>query len=85
MPIAIAVRDDIPCGRGINQSPFNFARSAKQPMCVSPTPQPLRINASPAFQSGWVDAMTSPAPSIPGTIGHLRTTGDLPVIANPSL
>jgi DNA polymerase-3 subunit delta len=31
------------------------------------------------------EAMTVPAPSIPGTIGHLRTTGDLPVMARPSL
>jgi hypothetical protein len=43
------------------------------------------MNSSPAFQSGCDDAMTSPAPSMPGTIGQLRTTGALPVMARPSL
>ena len=34
---------------------------------------------------GWLLASTVPAMSMPGTIGNLRTTGPLPVIASPSL
>ena len=41
--------------------------------------------ASPAFQRVWVLWITLPAASMPATIGHLRTTGDVFVSASPSL
>jgi hypothetical protein len=40
---------------------------------------------SPFFHCGWVLCSTSPAASMPATIGHLRTIGDLLVIASASL
>ena len=85
VPIAIAVRADMPVGRRISQSPFSLACCARHPMWDSPTPQPFKMTASPACQAGCDEAMTSPAPSIPGTIGQVRTTGAAPVMARPSL
>jgi len=48
-------------------------------------PQPFITTLSPAVHAGEALATTVPAQSMPGTIGHLRTTGDLLVIARPSL
>lgn len=81
----MALRVSSPAGSATSQSPDNRARWARQPQCVSPTPQPLSTTASPAFQSGCDDSITVPAPSMPATIGHLRTTGPRPVMARPSL
>ena len=36
-------------------------------------------------QAGWSLAATVPAPSMPATMGHVRTTGDRFVMARPSL
>ena len=85
MPIAIACRAVNSAGSGISQSPLSRARWARPPQWVSPTPQPLSTTRSPAFQSAWLLSVTTPARSMPGTIGNLRTTGDLPVMARPSL
>ncbi len=85
MPIAIAWRLLNAAGSGTSHSPFSRAFCASPPQCVSPTPQPFRITRSPAFQSAWLLSRTTPARSMPGTIGNLRTTGELPVIASPSL
>ena len=38
-----------------------------------------------SLAGSWLLSGTVPARSIPGTIGNLRTTGELPVIASPSL
>src|SRR3546814_7474942 len=59
--------------------------SSDPPQWLSPTPQPLRTTRSPTFHCGLSLASTTPAKSMPGTIGNLRTTGDLPVTARPSL
>ena len=72
-------------GSFTSQSPFTRLRVAYPPRCVSPVPQPFSTTRSPAFQSACVLALTTPARSMPGTIGNLRTTGDLPVMARPSL
>ena len=72
-------------GSRTSQSPLRRALPAMQPQCVSPTPQPLCTKASPAFQFGWLDSSTVPAPSMPATMGQLRTTGALLQIARPSL
>ena len=85
VPIAKACLAVKPFGNGISQSALTLACWAKPPQWPSPTPQPLSKTASPTLNSGEVLSSTSPAKSIPGTIGKLLTTGPLPVIAKPSL
>ena len=85
MPIAIAWRAVNAAGSGISQSPFSRAFWARPPQCFSPTPQPLRTTLSPALKSAFELSVTTPARSMPGTIGKLRTTGDFAVMARPSL
>ncbi|MNL03916.1 hypothetical protein D3C87_1244660 [compost metagenome] len=81
----MACRDVNASGSRTSQSPCNRARCARQPQCVSPTPKPFSTTRSPVRQRGSLESSTVPAPSIPATIGHLRTTGARPVIASPSL
>ena len=85
VPIAIASNDVSASGNRTSQSPDTRAFCASPPQCDSPTPQPFWITRSPTVQSACSLAVTVPAKSMPGTIGHFRTTGDLPVIARPSL
>ena len=85
VPIAKACLAVNPFGRGISQSPLTRASWPNPPQCASPTPQPLRRTISPDLKSALLLSRTSPAKSIPGTIGKLRTTGPLPVMAKPSL
>jgi hypothetical protein len=83
--MAMAWRVLKPAGKATSQSPLTRARCASPPEWVSPTPQPLSTTWSPAFQAAWLLDSTVPAKSMPATSGNLRTTGDLPVMARPSL
>ncbi len=85
VPMVIASRVVMPSGRRTSQSPRRRAFCARQPQWLSPTPQPFRIARSPGFQSGWALSSITPAPSMPAIIGHLRTMGDLSVMASASL
>ena len=75
----------MPTGRGTSHSALHFAFVARQPQCVSPTPNPVRMTWSPAFHFTWRLSSTTPTPSMPATMGHRRTTGEASVIASPSL
>src|SRR5258706_15190763 len=75
----------MPCGPFTSQSPFTLILCAGPPQCDPPRPQPLRITLSPGFQPGCRLESTTPAASMPATIGHLRTIGELLVIASASL
>jgi hypothetical protein len=85
VPIAIACLALKADGRRTSHWPFSRARPARQPLCVSPTPKPLSTTASPGRHSGDALSTTVPEPSMPATMGQLRTTGDLLVMARPSL
>ncbi|MCY1216122.1 hypothetical protein D9M72_279870 [compost metagenome] len=83
--MAMAWRASMPAGRRSSQSAGTRAACAKPPQRVSPRPQPLSSTASPGLKRGSALRRTVPAKSMPGTMGKLRTTGDLPVIARASL
>ena len=68
-----------------SQSPCRRAFAARQPQWLSPTPKPFTSTRSPGLNEAWDDSSTSPAPSMPGTMGNLRMTGALPVMASASL
>ena len=85
VPIAMARREVMPAGLRTSQSPFTLAFWASPPQCDSPTPQPLRITESPGFHIGWVLDSTTPAKSMPGTMGQRRTMGEALAIARASL
>ena len=72
-------------GRGTVQSPFTLAFWLKPPQWSSPIPQPLTTTELPTGMSSRSHSETVPAKSIPGTMGHEPITGNLFVIANPSL
>ena len=72
-------------GRRISHWPLSRARSARQPLWDSPTPKPLSTTWSPAFHRPDSLAVTVPEPSMPATIGQVRTTGERLVMANASL
>jgi len=84
VPMAMDSRAVMPRGSFTSQSPFTRAFCARPPQWFSPTPQPMRMAASPGLKSGCELFSTVPAASMPATIGHLRTMGDLLVMASAS-
>jgi hypothetical protein len=85
VPIAAVWRSVMPFGTRTSQSPFTRIFWPRPPQWFSPRPQPLRITSSPAFQSGWPLDSTTPEPSMPATMGQLRTMGERLVSASASL
>ena len=85
VPTAIAWR--VVKGGSTSSSHFDSSRAfcERPPQDDSPSPHPVTTTRSPGFQSGLRLASTTPARSIPGTIGHFRTMAPLPVTASASL
>ena len=81
----VAARLVIVAGVFTSHSDFTRARSEKPPDQPSPTPQPVRITRSPASKSDESERRTTPAKSMPGTIGKLRRILFLFRSASPSL
>ena len=72
-------------GMARSQLPSRRAFAARHPQWLSPTPNPFTSTRSPGLNEAWEDSTTAPAPSMPGTMGNLRITGALPVMASASL
>jgi hypothetical protein len=74
-PIAIARRASIASGSLTSQSTAQ-SRAARQtaPARLADAPA-VHHEAIAALPPGWLDSSTVPAPSMPATIGHWRTTG----------
>jgi hypothetical protein len=85
VPIVIACRVEKGSGSASSQSDFKRAFCARPPQCVSPRPQPVTTMRSPGFHCGLSLASTTPARSMPGTIGQMRAIEPRPVIASASL
>ena len=85
VPTVIACRVENGAGSASSQSDFRRAFCASPPQCVSPSPQPVTTTRSPGFHAAASLASTTPARSMPGTIGQVRAIEPRPVIASASL
>ena len=85
VPMAMACVDVKAEGVATSQLPSRRALPASPPQWLSPTPKPFTRTRSPGLKDAFEDSTTSPAASMPGTMGNFRMTGALPVMASASL